>query len=148
MLPEWLKIILDLAPLGGIIVFVIGLYKYHRSNEISFRKPFWERQFALYEEAASAAATLATTDDEAQWHAARNAFWRLYYGPLCLVEDNAVLNAMWVFGDSLKRLGNDPADRFVLEKLAYRLAEACRDSIRTDWQVPLDELKPPSGAAG
>ena len=83
-----------LPQLIALAAFVFGIYQYYRSNELTYRRPYWEKQLALYLEATSTAATLASTDDESAWNDARNNFWRLYLGPLCMVENAAVESAM------------------------------------------------------
>lgn len=130
----------DLAPIGAVIVFAWGVYQFYRSIELSFRKPYWEKLLALYIDACSNAAMLARTDVEAEWYAARNSFWKLYYGPLCLVEDQKVEQAMINFNDALGESSFSSKNTKLLSDLSLELAFACRNSIGTDWRVPLEEL--------
>lgn len=130
-----------MAPFGAVVVFAWGVYQFYRSIELGFRKPYWEKLLALYEEACSSAALLASTNDEAEWNLARNTFWKLYYGPLCLVEDLGVEEAMVQFGNSLENTAFAERDIKKLSDLALSLAYACRDSIRSDWRVPLKKLR-------
>ncbi|MBL8525662.1 MAG: hypothetical protein JNN20_18430 [Betaproteobacteria bacterium] len=130
-----------LPPIIALLGFGFGVYQYYRSNELTYRKPYWEKQLALYLEATSTAATLASTDDEAAWNDARNNFWRLYLGPLCMVENTAVESAMVEFGIAL---GDDSLgfeSRATLADLSLNLAMACRKSIRTDWKVQMENLQ-------
>lgn len=130
----------DLVPVGAVVVFAWGVYQFYRSTELSFRKPYWEKLLTLYVDACSAAATLARTDDEDEWKAARNNFWKLYFGPLCLVEDIQVEGAMLSFGTALDASSFANRDWELLERLCLKLAYACRDSLRSDWRVPLEQL--------
>lgn len=130
----------DLVPLGAVVVFAWGVYQFNRSTELSFRKPYWEKLLSLYIDACSAAATLVRTDDETEWKATRNNFWRLYFGPLCLVEDVKVEAAMYNFGTALSHSSFADRDLELLEPLCLKLAYACRDSLRADWRVPLEQL--------
>ena len=134
---EWLK---SLAPIGAVAVFAWGVYQFYRSTELGFRKPYWEKLLSLYVDACSSAATLARTDSPQEWAQARNMFWKMYYGPLCLVEDQRVEEAMVNFGQTLEPLKFESPERQELEGLSLRLAYACRDSIRADWRVPLEVL--------
>lgn len=138
---EFLTNLSSLAPIGAVIVFAWGVFQFLRTTELSFRKPYWEKQISLYMEASSAAATLASTDDEEEWDKARNTFWRLYLGPLCLVEDRAVEAAMIDFGMALDETTVDFSNRASLADLSLQLAIACRNSIRNDWRVPLEDLR-------
>jgi hypothetical protein len=122
------------------VVFAWGVYQFYRSTELGFRKPYWEKLLSLYVDACSSAATLARTDNPQEWAQARNVFWRMYYGPLCLVEDPQVEEAMVKFGEALDLLNFESPERKQLEGLSLQLAYACRDSIRADWRVPLEVL--------
>lgn len=136
----WIEKLSALAPLGALAVFAWGVYQFYRSNELSFRKPYWEKQLQLYEQATSAAALLASSEDEAAWQAALQDFWRLYLGPLCLVEDRAVEQAMVEMGALLGEASFATAEREALQNAALTLAVACRESVRRDWRMPLQEL--------
>ncbi len=138
---DFLANISTLAPIGAVIVFGWGVFQFHRANELAFRRPYWEKQIALYLEATSTAATLASTDDEHEWDQARNTFWRLYHGPLCLVEDRAVESAMIDFGMALDEAQVNFDNRAGFSNLSLQLAIACRNSIRSDWRVPLEDLR-------
>jgi hypothetical protein len=98
------------------------------------RKPFLERQLALYFEATKIAAQLSTASRGAPWNSARQRFWELYWGELGLVEDAGVLAAMVAFGDALTAYqqgrGGTQAE---LHQLALGLARACRHSLQSEW---------------
>ena len=64
-------------------------------------------------------------------------FWQLYWGPLAVVEDQTVVNAMVQFGNSLKAESHDGAN---LQRKAIALAHACRDSLQKYWVVDLGEF--------
>ena len=85
---------------------------------------------------------LVQSEKMEEWNTAVSAFWRLYYGPLCLVEDRGVESAMVEFGLVLKRASFETRERHrkALENGALNLAEACRASIRSDWRIPLETL--------
>ncbi len=125
-----------LGVLSLVIGGAIGLWKYSDSVENQFRKPLWEKQIALYFDATSAAATLASSANPQTLQDAENRFWILYYGPLALVEDKNVENAMVQVAKCLR---ND-CDKSELKGLSLRLARACRESISDSWSIELDDL--------
>jgi hypothetical protein len=77
------------------------------TKDREFMKPLWERQLAVYFQAADAAAVIATATNSAIRAEAEQKFWSLYYGPLVIIETTNVAAAMKSFGSSL--LGRDPA---------------------------------------
>ena len=124
--------------LVAIFGAAIGLWKYFDSVEKEFRKPYWEKQVALYFQATSSAATLATIDNPEERQEAEAKFWELYWGPLALVEDRKVEGAMVRFGNCLKG-GNCEGSN--LRQLSLELAHTCRESLGTTWDLKLEELK-------
>lgn len=106
------------------------------------RKPFLEKQLALYFEATRAAAQLSTLPRGAAWDTARQRFWELYWGELGLVENGAVLKAMVDFGKALTTHEQQArSDRTELTQLSLALARACRHSLQAEWGG-IDSLPP------
>jgi hypothetical protein len=66
------------------------------------QKPFWEKQLQTCFEASTAAATIATSRDKEAVSKAVDDFWRLYWGPLAIVEAREVAGAMVAFGTCLE----------------------------------------------
>jgi hypothetical protein len=130
----------DFAPIGAVVVFIWGLFKFNHSNELSFRRPFWEKQISLYVEATSATAILATTNSESEWNAALKEFWRLYYGPLVIVESDAVAHEMIAFGKVIEGLVFETRSSSNLKNPSLELARVCRLSIRDGLNLTLDQL--------
>lgn len=97
------------------------------------RKPFLERQLALYFEATKVAAQLSTLPRGEAWTAPRQRFWELYWGELGLVEDAGVLAAMVAFGDALRAYEQGSGTQAELHQLALGLARACRNSLQSEW---------------
>lgn len=134
-----------LALIGGSI----GLWRYLDTSRKEFRKPYWERQLSLYFEVTGAAATLASIDSgkidssnrEELRAQAQEKFWQLYYGPLEIVTDDHVTDAIVEFKKCLliRRAGKGiPRD---LEIKALELARACRLSIGESWSIELSKLQ-------
>jgi hypothetical protein len=97
------------------------------------RKPFLERQLALYFEATKVTAQLSTLPRGVAWTAARQRFWELYWGELGLVEDTSVLAAMVAFGEAVTAYEQGRNSQADLHQLALGLARACRNSLQSEW---------------
>ncbi len=123
--------------LAVIIGGTVGLWKYFDAAEKDFRKPYWERQIALYFDATAAAGTLASATEGAERDAAEAKFWQLYYGPLALVEDLQVEKAMVAFGNCLL----EDCTQRELQRASLALAHACRESLGDSWSLQLAELQ-------
>lgn len=108
------------------------------------RKPFLERQLALYIEAAQMASRIATSTDVQERDAAIARFRELYWGDLAVVEDAKVAASMVAFRNELERaLERRPHEPLVgtgLERAAIAIAHACRDSIQKSWDVELGDI--------
>ncbi|MDB5704616.1 MAG: hypothetical protein JWN66_1732 [Sphingomonas bacterium] len=147
-LQRWATVVpMVIAALG----FVWGVYQYFQGQKarseqvrldqdreavqrrIEARRPFLERQLALYTEATHAAATIATSTNAAAVASARTRFDELYWGELALVEDSTVEQAMMAYRSGLER----EADRAELQQLSLGLAVACRDSLAVSWDTPV-----------
>lgn len=134
---DWFTLIL-----AGVGLW-FGLRQYRDTTRREFLEPIRRAQLDLYQQASSAAAKLATLPSRSlEWKKASDDFWRLYYGPLAIVEnyrsesseDNAdptVEEAMVAFGNCLmdqKRLGSDD-----MLNLSLGLAHTCRVSLGATW---------------
>jgi hypothetical protein len=116
------------------------------SRELELRKPFWEKQLALYFEASEAAATIATSSNPSSRQAAEAKFWNLYWGPLAIVEDagmkkpeDAVIeSAMVRFGWCLD--GTAECNQAELKQRALSLAHKLRESVGKSWEVKFADL--------
>jgi hypothetical protein len=102
------------------------------------KKPFYSAQLDLCEQASSSAAILATSKgrDAAGAKKAEGDFWRLYWGPLGIVEDTGVEDAMVTFGHCLQGSCANQS----IENLALSLAHACRTLISQSWNLDLKQL--------
>jgi hypothetical protein len=94
-------------------------------------------------EASNAAARWATETDPIEWEKARKTFWRLYWGPLDMVEDRNVESAMVKLGGLVRRdpvpQGSIPMPQ--LQQPSLALAHAARDLILASWNVTLEPLQ-------
>ena len=111
---------------------------FQRTLKRETARPLWEKRLALYIDAATATATIATKPDGPDRKAAEERFWVLYYGPLATVEDiestdgaKNITGAMVSFGAALK----NGADKDKLQGLSLALAHAVRKAITPGFDV-------------
>jgi hypothetical protein len=125
-------------PWSTIVPWVISLLTIGSTVWVATRQmnaarlqPFRQKQFELYIEATAAAGRLASETDGEEWEKARTNFWRLYWGPLCIVEDSRVETAMVRLGELIPQepIPVVPERRKLMIKikpLALELAHAAR----------------------
>lgn len=136
---KWVSVFVAVGGLlWGVTSFLITARIQAETRQLEARKPFLERQLALYTEATQNAAILATSSDPDAIEKARQRFWEIYWGELAMVEnggldskDGGVESAMVAFGQCL----NTGCPQPELQPLALRLAHACRDSLAVSWGV-------------
>ncbi len=151
---KWDERVSRYIPLISVLVtvagFTFGVYQFrvqHKANldaqkenarlndELSkreFAKPLFEKQFALYLEATEATATIGNSTDLVERKVAEKKFWRLYHGPLAVVESKDVSGAMSAFGDCLDGTVKGCND-VRLQELSLVLATKAQKSITRDW---------------
>lgn len=110
-----------------------------RLRELELQNPFWQKRLQLYFEAAEAAGVIASQSSGPDRTKAEAAFWRLYLGPLAVVEDDNVEGAMVRLGNCLDK--SETCDQITLSRRALALAHSCRQSIGDTWRLGLTELK-------
>lgn len=103
-----------------------------------FMKPLLDKQLSLYFEASTTAATIVKTTDEAERKRAINNFWRLYYGPLVMVESTAVSGSMKSFGFCLD--GTDQCNENDLRDRALSLATNLQRALLNSWNMKPEDF--------
>jgi hypothetical protein len=98
-----------------------------------FMKPLLDKQLSLYFEASATAAMIVKTTDEAERKKAINNFWRLYYGPLVMVENTSVSGSMKSFGSCLD--GTDQCNENDLRDRALALATSLQRALLNSWNL-------------
>ena len=104
-----------------------------QATALAAKQAFHGKHLELCAEATTAAGTIATTQDANKKRLAQDDFWRLYWGPLGIVEDAEVAEAMVAFG---KCIGGECGDR-PARRRALDLAHACRAEVSKDFQIDL-----------
>lgn len=130
----------------AIAAVVIGIFQYQNTKNMEFRQRFWEERLKLYQEACSAASTIATAKTLADSQQQQSEFWQLYWGRLSLIEDREVMTAMVRFGNELREATDHSASKQALEQRSYELARACRNSLKRTWEpAPMDDIPESKG---
>jgi hypothetical protein len=126
-----------------LVTVGIGIWQFTTQQKQANRQPFLQKQLELSFEATEAAARLATETDASEWEKARATFWRLYWGPLSIVEDPAVEDAMVKLGELVpsKPLPKPDLPMKSLQIPSYNLAHAVRDLVLNSWNVSLPPLQ-------
>jgi len=109
----------------------------------SYKSYFWQSQLRLYLEATKAASTLATVPDikSPEFAEARLRFDQLFHGELCVVESSDVAGAMIAFREALLASEKPEGSREPLRGASITLAQVCRKSSESLWNIQLGELK-------
>ena len=146
-LGQWLPILSSLVPIAALLFTVQQFTAQQRdatearrrqtdadsvASERTFMQPVVARQMDTYFEASAAAATIATARDAAQRQRAVDAFWRLYYGPMVMLESDEVTRRMVAFGGCLRR-GAGCADS--LPDRSLELASSLPADIFSSWRL-------------
>jgi hypothetical protein len=121
----------------------ISIWQFIIQERQKNRQPFLQRQLELCFQAAETVGRLTSDTDAEEWEKARVAFWRLYWGPLSIVEDRAVESAMVELGKIVPVSAMDPPKlpMVSLGVPSYRLAHAVRNLVLTSWDVSLPALQ-------
>jgi hypothetical protein len=126
-----------------LLTAVLGIWQFTAQQQQANRQPFLQKQLELSFLATETAARLASETDAQEWEKARVTFWRLYWGPLSVVEDRAVESAMVELGKLVPpRPVNAPQlPMSSLEVPSYKLAHAVRNLVLDSWKVDLPALQ-------
>jgi hypothetical protein len=105
------------------------------------KRHFFEQQLELCFSAVESASCLSCEIAPVEWEKARLAFWRLYWGKLSIVEDQAVEAAMVALG---KIVPAEPVTTPILPMASlqipsYKLAHAARDLVLRSWHIEMPE---------
>ncbi len=125
-----------------ILSLTASAWQYNLTSEQKNREPFLTKQLEFTLTATDALATLAVETEPAKWEEARKTFWKLYWGPLAIVEDRGVEAAMVRAGAIVPRspVTNPALPMASLNKPSLDLAHAARELILESWNVDLPAL--------
>jgi hypothetical protein len=127
----------------SLVTVAIGIWQFSEQQGQRNREPFLQKQLETSFLASETAARLATETDPVEWEKARQTFWRLYWGPLGIVEDQKVAGAMYDLGRLVpdKPVSAPTLPMKALEQPSLRLAHAARNLILASWNVDLPPLE-------
>jgi hypothetical protein len=131
-LKEWLGIaetVVKIVMLPAVAIWAV--IEFSTGASLDAKRPFLEAQLRYCTDASSAAAVIATTDDDALFRQNRAEFLRLYFGPLVIVEDAVVEAAMIDYKSALDG-GGSCQD---LQNRSLAIAEACLGLVQSSWPV-------------
>lgn len=103
------------------------------SSERAFMQPVLEQQMNTYFEASAAAATLASSRSSVKLDEARETFFRLYYGPLVMLESPEVSRAMKNFRACIDLPEECPPGG--LQTLSLSLASSLQTDFFSSWNL-------------
>jgi len=89
-----LKAVTALALVGGGIW---ALYEHFDTEKQKINATFWNKRMELYLQTSEVAAHIAGANSPDEATNEFSAFWKLYYGPMSVIEDDAVKNEMQRF---------------------------------------------------
>lgn len=162
------QVILKIATaLGAIVVFFVGLHRWHveqaalietrisaeqAARDREFRRELWLRQIEMLATIADTASLIAASVDDEKpdaFDAAVRAYERIYWGNVTFVEDSDLVQAMDALRHEVRifREGLEPFppgglgrhDR--VKQRAYAVSLACRKTVREsgrNYIVPLE----------
>jgi hypothetical protein len=115
------------------------------TTAFSAKQAFSSKHLELCSQASGDAGIIATSKDQTKQRSAKEDFWRLYWGPLGIVEESAVATAMVAFGKCLDGHCDKP-----ITSLSLNLAHACRAEAANDFQLDLPPVpnRPPANTKG
>lgn len=128
----------------AVTTILIGIWQYSDKQLQSNREPFLREQLRLVQEATEVVATLANTTDSEEWQTKRARFWVLYWGPLGMVEDRSIVQAMVEAGNIIPKTEQREVPELPLSALrqtALRLSHSARDLVLASWNVDLPPLQ-------
>lgn len=133
----WEKRRFVITAVGGLLLFLIGLWQFSITSRNEFAKPVLEKQLELCVEAAGTAAGLAhdVALGRDPWKNPKVADFRaLYFGKMALIEDRCVYGAMVRFNNAV--LNGAPRVDAANEG-SLGIAFACRRMLARGWHAGL-----------
>ena len=137
-----------IATLLAVVGFLSGVKQYSdrqqqqsrqeiESRDREFLRPLWERELGLFFRASEGVASIATSKPGPARQPAEAEFWKLYHGPLAIVESREISGAMVQFGMCLDGTAN--CDQGDLEARSKALATAFQKKVEDSTKLRLSE---------
>jgi hypothetical protein len=138
MRQNWTRHAALLAIVGAIISFIFNAYQTNQANLRESRKPFLEKQLAVYSEILKTTSKLTVeladkSEDKAAIASAEAEFDLVYFGDAEMVASEKVEFAMTIFKSTLMSSGRCTKDAEKRRYIAVLLTRCIRDSIAEGW---------------
>jgi hypothetical protein len=135
---NWTRHAALLAIVGAIISFIYNAYQANQVNLRESRKPFLEKQFAVYSEILKTTSKLTVqladkSQDKAVIASAEAEFDLVFFGDAEMVASEKVEFAMTIFKSTLLPGGKCTKDAEKRRYVAVLLTRCIRDSIAEGW---------------
>jgi hypothetical protein len=134
----WDLLIKVTGVLSLILSGSVGVCQYRDAKEREFYAEFWNKRLATYETVSRVAAAISMAESLEDCSESRREFWELYFGPISLIEDESVKDAMVEFAELLEQAEEEEIELSELQEPAYTLTLALRDSLRSTWDRPFE----------
>ncbi|MDB4883003.1 MAG: hypothetical protein JWL95_1769 [Gemmatimonadetes bacterium] len=149
---QWLPLVTSLVPVLALLFAVTQFTAAQRAaqqqlvrnaiadsiaSERAFMRAVLDRQLSTYFEATSAAATIASSKSATDRARAIDAFWRLYFGPLVMLESPDVSGAMKQVGACLETAAVACTEA-ELKNRSLALASALQKDYFASWKLGPD----------
>lgn len=133
------------ASFGAIIVAVFGFYQYKVNLEKEYKKPFWEAQFKVCNEASLISSKIALESESEIRQETIDELFTMYYGQANFVLDAKAFDALGDIGSYAVRckkgiLKLNECIRPIFNGKSFGVAQACRNLITVSWNMPLEQL--------
>jgi hypothetical protein len=136
-LGRYLPVLSTVIPLVALLLTIMQLRHQSEAAALTAQRGFMEpvltRQLNTYFEASGAAATIAGSQDADEQKKAREAFFRLYWGPLVMLESKEVSGAMKGFGWCLEQA--DRCGAADLQRRSLLLSSTLQNDLFESWKL-------------
>ena len=133
----WIDISGQVLVLAGLL---FAISKFTKEKKREFQKGFFQEQLTIFGEVLDCVSNVSLYEkDTDEYKKAVDDFKRLYWGKMCLVEDQEVESGMVKFNRKLNQytqssdLVSDEEIKNDLQQFGLMLAHACRDSALRIW---------------
>ena len=118
-------------------------WQYNATTSQKNLEPFLKTQLEYTLKATDSLAPLPVETDPVKWGESRKTFWKLYWGPLAIVEDKEVEQAMVSAGNLVPKtpVANPALPMNSLNSVSLNLAHKARELILRSWGADLQSLE-------
>lgn len=141
----WDTIIKALGFLGITLTLAFGAYQHLSNQEKEYKNPFWKEQLKTCITAVDISAKIAASSET--WIPSKDIedLFGLYFSRGALTLNSSSLEKLREIGNravrcNAKKEEPDSCARHVFNGLAFDVAETCRETLATSWELSLQNL--------